>query len=147
MINWDIIRRWYMWSLREERKECLSLGIWDRRFGVGSREHESQIVCNRRTPSCVTSKKIFLTSLVWNICKHCAYHIYSRSSHPCFYINCVFILSCYSFLSYNTALLQLRWPGFAPWIGKISWRRERLPTPVFWPGEFHGLYSHGVAKS
>ena len=19
------------------------------------------------------------------------------------------------------------------------WRRERLPTPVFWPGEFHGL--------
>ena len=24
------------------------------------------------------------------------------------------------------------------WIGKIPWRRERLPTPVFWPGEFHG---------
>ena len=23
----------------------------------------------------------------------------------------------------------------------IAWRRERLPTPVFWPGEFHGLYS------
>ena len=22
-----------------------------------------------------------------------------------------------------------------------SWRRERLPTPVFSPGEFHGLYS------
>ena len=20
-------------------------------------------------------------------------------------------------------------------------RRDRLPTPVFWPGEFHGLYS------
>ena len=27
------------------------------------------------------------------------------------------------------------------WDGKIPWRRERLPTPVFWPGEFHGLYS------
>ena len=26
-------------------------------------------------------------------------------------------------------------------LGKIPWRRERLPTPVFWPGEFHGLYS------
>ena len=26
------------------------------------------------------------------------------------------------------------------WVGKIPWRRERLPTPVFWPGEFHGLY-------
>ena len=31
-------------------------------------------------------------------------------------------------------------PGFDPWVGKIPWRRERLPTPVFWPGEFHGLY-------
>ena len=28
-------------------------------------------------------------------------------------------------------------PGFDPWIGKISWRRKRLPTPVFSPGEFH----------
>ena len=25
------------------------------------------------------------------------------------------------------------------WVGKIPWRR--LPTPIFWPGEFHGLYS------
>ena len=32
------------------------------------------------------------------------------------------------------------WP-FDSWVGKIPWRRERLPTPVFWPGEFHGLYS------
>ena len=30
--------------------------------------------------------------------------------------------------------------GLIPgWVGKISWRRERLPTPVFWPGEFHRL--------
>ena len=27
------------------------------------------------------------------------------------------------------------------WVGKIPWRRERLPTPVFWPEEFHRLYS------
>ena len=32
-------------------------------------------------------------------------------------------------------------PGFDPWLGKIPWTRERLPTPVFWPREFHGLYS------
>ena len=33
-------------------------------------------------------------------------------------------------------------PGFDPWVGKIPWRREKgLPTPGFWPGEFHGLYS------
>ena len=27
------------------------------------------------------------------------------------------------------------------WVGKIPWRRKWLPTPVFWPGEFHGLHS------
>ena len=32
-------------------------------------------------------------------------------------------------------------PGFDPWAGKIPWRRERLPTPVFRPGEFRGLGS------
>ena len=26
---------------------------------------------------------------------------------------------------------------------KLPWRRERLPTSVFWPGESHGLYSPG----
>ena len=30
---------------------------------------------------------------------------------------------------------------FDIWVGKIPWGRDRLPTPVFWPGEFHGLYS------
>ena len=33
-------------------------------------------------------------------------------------------------------------PGFDLWVRKIPWRRERLPSLVFWPGEFHG-----VAKS
>ena len=28
-----------------------------------------------------------------------------------------------------------------PWVGKIPWRREWLPTPLSWPREFHGLYS------
>ena len=36
--------------------------------------------------------------------------------------------------------LQCERPGFDPWVGKIPWRSKRLPTPVFWPGEFHGLY-------
>ena len=26
-------------------------------------------------------------------------------------------------------------------VGNIPWRREQLPSSVFWPGEFHGLYS------
>ena len=38
-------------------------------------------------------------------------------------------------------------------VGKISWRREWLPSPVFLPGELHGQRSlvgypaHGVTKS
>ena len=31
--------------------------------------------------------------------------------------------------------------GLIPGLGKSPWRRERLPTSVFWPREFHGLYS------
>ena len=31
--------------------------------------------------------------------------------------------------------------GFDPWVGKIPWRREWLPTPVFLPREFHGQRS------
>ena len=44
-------------------------------------------------------------------------------------------------------------PGFDPWVGKIPWRSEWLPTPVFLSGEFHGQRGswqaivHGVAKS
>jgi len=29
----------------------------------------------------------------------------------------------------------------------IPWRRERLPTSVFWPGEFHGLSPRGHKES
>ena len=32
------------------------------------------------------------------------------------------------------------------WVGKIPWRREMILTPVFWPGEFHGLYSPWGSK-
>ena len=32
-------------------------------------------------------------------------------------------------------------PRFDLWIGKISWRREQLPTPVFLPGEYYGQRS------
>ena len=35
--------------------------------------------------------------------------------------------------------MQCRRPGFYPWIGKITWRREKLTSSVFWPREFQGL--------
>ena len=37
--------------------------------------------------------------------------------------------------------MQCGRPGFSPRVRKIPWRRERLPSPVFWPGEFHERYS------
>ena len=41
----------------------------------------------------------------------------------------------------NLPAMREIWVWSLGWVGKISWRRERLPTPAFWPGEFHGLYS------
>ena len=43
----------------------------------------------------------------------------------------------------NWLRIRLQWgrPGFDPWVGKIPWKRKRLPTPAFWPGEFHELHS------
>ena len=43
--------------------------------------------------------------------------------------------------------LQYRRPGFDPWVGKITWRREWQPTPVFLPGKFHGQRSLKGSKS
>ena len=37
--------------------------------------------------------------------------------------------------------LQCKRPGFNPWVRKIPWRREWLPTPVFLAGESHGQRS------
>ena len=34
------------------------------------------------------------------------------------------------------AMWEVRFPG----LGRSPWRRERLPIPVIWPGEFHGTY-------
>ena len=28
--------------------------------------------------------------------------------------------------------------GLIPDLGRFPWRSEKLPTPVFWPGEFPG---------
>ena len=39
-------------------------------------------------------------------------------------------------LAKNPPAMQETW--LDPWVGKVLWRRERLPTSVFWPGEFHG---------
>ena len=51
----------------------------------------------------------------------------------------------YSWASLVTQLVKnplAMWETWVdPWVGKTSWRRERLLTPVFWPGDFYGLYT------
>ena len=37
--------------------------------------------------------------------------------------------------------LRYRKLGFDPWVRKITWRREWVPTPVFLSGEFHAQRS------
>ena len=39
----------------------------------------------------------------------------------------------------NLPAMQGTW--VQSWVGKIPWRKEWLPTPVFLPGEFHGQRS------
>ena len=55
-----------------------------------------------------------------------------------------------AWLSSKEPTCQCRRHRFDPWVGKIPWRREWQPTPVFLPKEFHGQRSlaivHGVCK-
>ena len=78
-------------------------------------------------------------------------------SHRALFLSCtrlvieIFVHAFVYFMSVFTVRLYTPWGfpggsagkeyGFDPWVGKVPWRRERPPTPVFWPGEFHGLYS------
>ena len=53
-------------------------------------------------------------------------------------------------LSGKEPACQCRRHGF-PWVGKILWRREWQPTPVFFPEESHGQRNlwatvHGIPK-
>ena len=45
------------------------------------------------------------------------------------------------FFTYVAQLVKNPPAMWESWVRKIPWRRERLPTPVFWPGEFHGPYT------
>ena len=44
----------------------------------------------------------------------------------------------------NLPVMREIW--FNPWVGKIPWRRERLPTAVVWPGELAKANNCQVAK-
>ena len=47
-----------------------------------------------------------------------------------------FMTSLVAHMVKNLSTKQETW--FHPWVEKVPWRREWLPTPVFFPGESHG---------
>ena len=51
-----------------------------------------------------------------------------------FYFLCIFSVEMSLFM-------QCGRPGFDPWVRKMPWRKEQLPTAVFLPGESHGQRS------
>ena len=55
----------------------------------------------------------------------------------------IYIHYCGSSLVPQTVknLTAIQETGFDPWVRKIPWRREWLPTPVFLPEEFYGQRS------
>ena len=68
------------------------------------------------------------------------------------YLNFRNLLTTVTWASLVTQLVKNPPAMWETWVrflvGKFPWRRECLPTPEFWHGEFHGLYIvHGIAKS
>ena len=51
----------------------------------------------------------------------------------------------YSWASLVAQLVKNQPPMLETWVQSLGWEdpleKGKLPTPVFWPGEFHGLYS------
>ena len=77
---------------------------------------------------------------------------YSCSEHwvTCIFSNYVFFQIYFSRASLVAQLVKnlpaMRETWVWSLVGKIPWRMEQLPTPVFWPEDFHGLYSPWCCK-
>ena len=68
-------------------------------------------------------------------------HANTENSLFMFSIENTIELSCPGGSDSRQICLQCRRPWFHPWVRKIPWRREWLPTPVFLPEKFHGQRS------
>ena len=74
-------------------------------------------------------------------------HAVSQVLRPCFLVRkspklpqlqAELRISCTSqWLRWSRICLECRGPGFNLWVGKVPWRREWQPTPVFLPGKSH----------
>ena len=83
---------------------------------------------------------VYLVMLMWKMTRDVPDFL-NESSEKC--------LGLPGWLSGYRICLRCRRPrrwGLSPWVRKIPWRRKWKPTPVFWPGEFHGLQSLRCCK-
>ena len=83
-----------------------------------------------------------------NICTHTASHV-----NICIHTQYIILTYVYTHIWASLVPQVVKnppamWerPMFDPWVGKIPWRKKRLPTPVSWPGEFHGPYGRWGCK-
>ena len=72
---------------------------------------------------------------IYRIVKFCSFYFFIHPfSKRHYYVS-------FSIAQMEKNLPAMQRPWFDPWIGKILWRREWLPTPIFLPGQSHGQRS------
>ena len=125
---------------------CQVLLPWGAALDSGSQApiHSSPYVwtiwstCNSDLSSVLLFLKLLTSTHSW-LDKHCFQRLGDWSILPWNTRKAIILYNWW--LRWKRIHLQCRRPGFDPWGGKIPWRREWLPTPVFWPGKFHGQRS------
>ena len=112
----------------------------------GSQGKNTEVVCQSKTSYLLSSLSLFPPPLsLWKP------PIFSVSmnifildiSYTCHHIICDFF--CLTSFTHKGFPCDSAGKEFACNAGDLGWedpwRRKTLPTPVFWPGECHGLYS------
>ena len=116
----------------------------------------SRYILNLRAILWLWDNLIYLSKLIsWNShsCTTFKPNYYLCIPYIVTILGIVFIIICFfipklrnlSRSAWNSRrLFQYRRCELGPWVEKITWKREWLPTPVFWPGELHGQRSLAV---
>ena len=95
-----------------------------------------------------TTNKLLIKCLVCDMVsavilyKHCFILIQSTCMKYICYCLCFAVEETWALIGQMVKNLPaVQRPRFDPWVGKIPWRREWQPTPVFLSREFHGQRS------
>ena len=151
------LSQWTLWTLRVNRcpqySKHLLNAIWFLyKISWGTRPKSKclvlfHVIFNKMT-NCVFNKAT-MSSASHKLFLQCAINIFlthlKNAKYSIFKLFCE-KLSLYTWASLISQLVKNPPAMQVWWVRKICWRRERLPTPVFWSREFHGLYSSWIRK-